>query len=287
MLVRAARPARAPLLLAAGLLLTAAALLQARRDAAAGGREAASPLLYLPSGRYLKMMSLGFDPILADVLYLWSIQYYSNYRIEDRYRYLEHIYNDIITELDPHYLDAYLTGALIMSAEARRPHSALALLDKGIARNPAAWILAFDAGFLCYNDLKDYVLAASYFEKAMQAPDVHPLVQRFHAEMYNRAGDRRASLREWSVIYETASDAYVRTVAWNHVHDLRVQVDLLGLESAIVAFRSRAGRPPRRLDELVRAGLLRSLPLDPEGRPYDYAPAAGRVAYAASQVLGR
>ncbi|HZM70534.1 MAG TPA: hypothetical protein VFB95_09215 [Candidatus Cryosericum sp.] len=284
---RAAHKSRAPLAAAAGALVLLAALLQGRVDAAIGRSDSASPLLYLPSGRYLKVVSLGFDGILADALYLWSIQYYSNYRIEDRYEYLEHIYKDIITELDPHYLDAYLTGALIMSAEARRPDLALALLDKGIERNPSAWILAFDAGFLCYQDLKDYARAGAYFEKALRAEDVNPQVRRFYAEMANRAGDPRASLREWIAIHQTATSDYVRAVAWNHVRDLKVRIDLEDLAAGIAAFRSRAGRAPRRLDELVRAGILTSLPLDPEERPYDYEPGTGRVAYGGSRVLGR
>src|SRR6266496_2372404 len=88
------------------------------------------PLLYLPSGKYLKVMALGFDGLLADGLYLWSIQYYGNYDIKDRYAYLERIYDQVITELDPHYLDPYLVGALIMSGEAHDPEMALRLLDK-------------------------------------------------------------------------------------------------------------------------------------------------------------
>lgn len=283
----AARSPRAPLAAGAGVLVLLAALLQVRLDAALRSSDGPAPLLYLPSGRYLKVVSLGFDPILADALYLWSIQYYSNYRIEDRYTNLEHIYKDIITEIDPHYLDAYLTGALIMSAEARRPDLALALLDKGIERNPQAWILAFDAGYLCYQDLKDYARAGAYFEKALRAPDVHPQVRRFYAEMRNRAGDKRASLKEWAAIHQTASDDYVRTVAWNHVHDLKVQIDLEDLTLAVAAFRSRTGRLPMRPDELLRAGLLASLPRDPEDRAYDYEPASGRVTYRGSRVLGR
>src|SRR6266850_3984632 len=102
------------------------------------GRIAGSihPLLYLPSGKHLKVMALGFDGILADALYLWSIQYYGNYDIKDRYANLEQIYDQVITELDPHYLDPYLVGALIMSAEARQPEMALRLLDKGVNNNP-------------------------------------------------------------------------------------------------------------------------------------------------------
>jgi tetratricopeptide (TPR) repeat protein len=284
---RASHRSRAPLAAGALALILLAALLQGQVDAAIRRGDSPSPLLYLPSGRYLKVVSLGFDGILADALYLWSIQYYSNYSLSDRYEYLEHIYKDIITELDPHYLDAYLTGSLIMSAEARRPDLALALLDKGIERNPSAWILAFDAGFFCYQDLRDYARAGAYFEKALGASDVNPQVRRFYAEMSNRAGDPRASLREWIAIHQTATDDYVRAVSWNHVHDLKVRIDLEDLGAAVAAFRSRTDRPPRRLEELVRAGFLASLPLDPEERPYDYDPLAGRVAYSGSRVLGR
>ena len=282
-----ARPRRWPLLLATLVLLTAAGAARTGFAAGAARRETIAPLLYLPSGRYLKAASLGFDTILADTLYLWSIQYYSNYRIEDRYRYIEHIYRDIITELDPHYLDAYLTGGLIMVAEARQPETALRLLDKGIENNPAEWILAFEAGFVCYNDLHDYGRAATYFEKALAAPDVHPIVRRFYAEMYDRAGDKRTSLREWQAIWDSAKDDYIRTVAWNHVHDLEVDVELTDLRQGVEAYRAREGRNPARLADLVRAGILAEVPLDPEGQPYDYDARSGRVAYGGSRVLGR
>jgi tetratricopeptide (TPR) repeat protein len=281
------RPRRLPLLAAALGLFAAAGLASAGAAAARRADESIAPLLYLPSGRYLKAASLGFDAILADVLYLWSIQYYSNYRIEDRYLYLERIYRDVITELDPRYIDPYLVGALIMTAEARQPEAALRLLDKGIEHNPGDWILPFEAGYVCYNEIKDYARAARYFEIALRSPDVHPAVRRFHAEMHNRAGDPRTSLREWASIWETSDDPYVRAVAWNHVHDLRVEVDITTLREAIARFVAARGRGPARLEDLVGGGLLGSLPADPEGGAYVYDPARGEVAYRGSRVLGR
>jgi tetratricopeptide (TPR) repeat protein len=245
------------------------------------------PLLYLPSGKYLKVMALGFDGLLADVLYLWSIQYYGNYDIKDRYAYLDRIYGQVITELDPHYLDPYLVGALIMVAEARNPEMALRLLDKGVRANPDQWLIAFEAGFLCYNDLHDYSRAAFYFEKALGVPGVHPLVRRFYAEMYNRAGDKKTSLKEWLEIYRTSTEPYVRNVAWNHVHDLKIDVDLADLQDAVNRFSGKEKRPPRRIQELAESGLLQTLPRDPEDRDYLYDPQTGEVRYRGGLVLGR
>jgi tetratricopeptide (TPR) repeat protein len=281
------RPRRWPLAAAALVLLAVAGFASSTATAARRTGDRGSPLLYLPSGRYLKVASLGFDTILADVLYLWSIQYYSNYRIEDRYTYLEHIYRDVITELDPKFLDPYLLGALIMNAEARQPEMALRLLDRGIERNPGDWILPFEAGYVCYNDLKDYTRAARYFEIALKSPDVNPAVRRFHAVMYSRAGDPAASLREWASIWETADNAYVRAVAWNHVHDLRVEVDLSALRAGLARFAETRGRAPARLEDLVTGGLLPAVPLDPEGEPYAYDRASGEVTYRGSRILGR
>lgn len=272
-------------LLSIGALLLAS-LLQGRIDARAAGRDQVDPMLYLPSGKYLKVASLGFDEILADLVYLWSIQYYGNYNIEERYLYLEHIYGQVVSELDPHYLDPYLVGSLIMNLEAGDPEQALRLLDKGIAHNPDRWILAFEAGFLCYNDLGDYARAASYFEQALGAPDVHPLVRRLYAEMYNRAGDKQTSMEEWAEIYETSDDEYVRQVAWKHVHDLNIDIDLGDLEDALNRYRERFGAWPGRLDLLRKEGLLEQVPTDPDGNDYRYDPRTGLVTHEGGLVVG-
>jgi tetratricopeptide (TPR) repeat protein len=284
---RLIRPGRLWLALSAAACLTAAVAVQGRIEARAASRSAVHPLLYLPSGRYLKVAALGFDGLLADVIYLWSIQYYGDYAIADRYDYLEQIYSRVIAELDPHYLDPYLIGSMIMTAEARQPEKALSLLDKGIEANPDAWILSFEAGFTCYNNLKDYPRAAAYFEKALRAPGVHPLVRRLSAEMYNRAGDKRTSLREWAEIYETAGDDYVRQVSWNHVHDLKVEVDLADLRDAVERFTRTNGRPPGSLAEIVALGVLRDLPRDPEDRLYRFDQKSGEVSYRGSLILAR
>ena len=160
--------------LAAGAL-AASGLIVLGSDAALStletGRIPGRHLLYLPSGKYLRVASLGYSSIAADVLYLWSIQYYSNYQIEDRYDYLDQIYRRVIAELDPRFVDAYLVGSMIMSVEANRDDLALKLLAEGTENNPTEWILPFQAGFLCYQRLRDYGCARDRFEQALRRID--------------------------------------------------------------------------------------------------------------------
>ncbi|HXV21737.1 MAG TPA: hypothetical protein VD811_12195, partial [Desulfuromonadales bacterium] len=211
--------------------LSAASVDLLRRDSAPGHH-----LLYLPSGRYLKAITFGYPQVAADLIYLWSIQYYSNYQIEDRYDYLDQIYRRVIAELDPHFVDAYLVGSMIMSVEANRDDLALALLSQGSEKNPQEWILPFQAGFLCYHKLKDYACAREWFERALQIPGAPAPVRRLYAEMYNRLGDKRSSLRHWREILDTADTEYVRHVSWMHVHDLTIEVDLEELNRRVELF---------------------------------------------------
>jgi tetratricopeptide (TPR) repeat protein len=234
-------------------------------------------LLYLPSGKYLRALAPGHREVLADLIYLWSIQFYSDYDRDERYTYLEHIFANVITELDPRYQDPYLIGALIMVLEASEMEMALRLLDKGIEANPESWLLPFEAGFYCYDMLHDYKRAARYFERSMKAPGAHPLVRRLHAEMFNKAGDRRTSLRYWQQIYDTAEDEYVRTVSFRHVHDLKLHVDLDLLTEAIRIHQEIHGVYPRSLQALVAAEIIGRVPKQPGGEPYIYNRHTGQV----------
>jgi len=256
-------------------------------EASRAGRGQAAQVLYLPSGEYLRIVSLGFPELLADVIYIWSIQYYSNYEVEDRFRYLEHVYGNVISELDPRYIDPYLVGSLIMSVEAKDHEMALRLLEKGMDANPEEWILPFEAGFTCFQILKDYRRAAAYFERAMDIPGAPPPIRRMYAEMFNRIGDKQASLAHWRNIYESADNDHVKDISWRHVHDLTIECDIEALTDAVESYRAREGRPPRELEDLRRSGLIAMVPVDPDGEEYVYDSATGKVSSASRWRLYR
>ncbi|MFQ5669642.1 MAG: tetratricopeptide repeat protein [Acidobacteriota bacterium] len=244
-------------------------------------------LLYLPNGRFLQVASLGQTTFMADLVYLWSIQYYGTYQNEQRFAFLEHVYSKVISRLDPRYVDPYLVGALIMVVEKKDVEAALRLLDQGMKSNPDQWILPYEAGFWAYDTAHDYARAADYFRRAMAIPGAPPSVRRMHAELFNKKGDKSTSLALWKDILETAEDENVRAIAAKHVHDLTLEVDLQHLREAVAAYRRARGRYPPRLSSLVAMGLLKALPVDPEGNAYRYAAQTGEVQAASRFRLRR
>lgn len=242
-------------------------------------------LLYLPNGKYLKLLSLGYDSVLADAIYLWSIQYYSNYERRDRYRYVEHVFDGVITELDPHFVDAYWIGALILTVEAREVDAGLRLLEKGIDNNPEQWILAYLAAWEAYHAGR-FEQAGEYFARAAEIPGAPASVVRMRAGMRNKAGDIGGAIRLWQEIAEDpASDARSVAIAKRQLRQLNVKFDLARLHDAIGAFRTDNGRFPQTLEELSRRGYIASVPRDPSGEDYRYDPLDGSVAQPGSRVL--
>ena len=119
--------------------------LKARIDRMPRRKIPGSGIIYIPSGKYLKMATFGFSAVLADIIYIWAIQYYGNPAIEDRYEHLTHIFS-IISELDPPYVDPYIVGALIAIEDTGDVGLALKILDAGLDKNPGQWIFPFEAG---------------------------------------------------------------------------------------------------------------------------------------------
>lgn len=261
-----------------GLCVTAWVLPQRSLDFRSDEFPETYPLLFLPSASpaALRASSLGFQTIVADVVYLWSIQYYSRNRTDEGRRYLWQIY-DVITNLDTHFVDAYSIGALVMSWDMGDTEMALDLLDKGIENNPDEWILPVLAGFYCYEELSQYERAADYFEQALEIPEVPDHVSRLRAGMYEFAGNLEDSLEFWADIHDETDDERVRSIAWQHVADIRVALDLEILRDAIDRFRADRGTTPRALAALLSGGYLRAIPVQPDGAPYTYNPVIGTV----------
>jgi tetratricopeptide (TPR) repeat protein len=252
-------------------------------DAAGRGNK---DLLYMPNGKYLKAISLGHAPLLADFVYLWAIQYYSDYTQADRYRYVEHVFGDVIAELDPGYIDPYWLGAVILTTEGKDEEAGLRLLDRGFEKNPSAWILPFLAGWECER-FGRFDRAAAYFDRAAKAPGAPPDLFRLKAGMTARTGNLREAISRWQdVLGDPRNNDEARAIAARQIRTLTVRADVQDLDAAIAAFRARNGRPPHSLDELVRSGIVSALPQDPDGNAYAYDPSAGTVSSAASRVLG-
>ncbi len=235
-----------------------------------------SSIIYIPSGQYLKFATFGNSSLLADLIYVWAIQYYSDYTIPDMYEYLDHIFS-IINELDPSYLDPYDIGAVIAAYEAEDLDLALKILDRGLEKNPEQWLFPYMAAHYAQMIKKDYKLAQEYYKKAMNIEGVPPIVERLYANAIFKSMDYKRALQTWLEIYKTAKDERIKKIASNHLYNITATIDIQKINEAIEKFKESYGRNPMELSQLVRAGFLDSLPKDLDGKEYIYDSRTGEV----------
>jgi tetratricopeptide (TPR) repeat protein len=235
-----------------------------------------SSIIYIPSGKHLKMASFGYSALMADLIYLWAIQYFSEQTIWDRFENLEHVFS-IISELDPRYYDPYDVGSLIAYYDAKDLDLAIRILDLGIQKNPDQWIFPLQAGHYAHMFAKDFKRAERYYKKAMDLEDSPPIARRLYANAAFEQSDYQTSWQNWLEVYETTEDERVRKIASNHLYRTKAAMDIQAINKALVQFQQKNERRPRELSELVTAGFLRAIPKDLDEKEYIYDEQTGEV----------
>jgi tetratricopeptide (TPR) repeat protein len=238
-----------------------------------GNQATLEDVLYLPSGKTVKRLSLGYSSLLADIYWTRAVQYFGAHHIQQSERYdLLAPLLDITTDLDPHLIVAYENGAIFLSQRmpdgAGQSDKAVALVEKGIRNNPAYWRLYFTLGFIHYTDRHDFKAAQQAFQKGSEVPGALPWMKVMAARMAEKADDPSTAGYLWKTIYETTTDKDIKQTAVKHLVSLRAEADIEELERRTQAYEQRFRKPPETWSDLIRAGLLRGVPQDPNGTPY-------------------
>src|SRR5579864_1714407 len=136
-------------------------------------------ILYMPSGKTVKRLSLGYSSLLADIYWTRAVQYFGAKHLRHARRYdLLYPLLDITTDLDPKLTVAYEYGSVFLSQKppsgAGQPDKAVLLAEKGVRANPEFWRLYFILGFIHYIDRHDPQSAQIAFEKGSKVPGALP-----------------------------------------------------------------------------------------------------------------
>jgi tetratricopeptide (TPR) repeat protein len=227
----------------------------------------------LRSGKLVKLMSLEYAPLLADIYWTRAVQYYGNKHVRGQAN-LELLWPllDITTTLDPNLLISYRFGAMFLSqatpAGAGRPDLAVQLIQRGIQANPDYWRLYEDLGFVYYFDLKDYPKASEAFLEGSKKPTAQMWMKVMAAKISAEGESFETSAFLWRDIYESTADPSVKKNALLHMQLVKAKEDCKQLDALANAYAKRFGRRPARMSEMVQSGLLRGIPADPLGYAY-------------------
>jgi hypothetical protein len=264
------------LMLAIAVCLAAAVLLQVWRDNGWEAYEPPTPVMWLQAGPAMKRAALGYDSLVADLFWIRAVVYFGRQRLstaKDKTYDLLFPMLDLVTLLDPRFGVAYRFGAIFLSeqypAGPGRPDLAIKLLEQGLERDPNRWEYARDIGFVYSWTYRDHKTAADWFQKASEMPNAPLWLKSTAAMTLTHGGDRESARVLWRQLYDTAEVEWLKQAAEVRLAQLDA-LDLIdGLNTVVWRYEARAGRFPASWQELAFAGVLRGIPLDPAGVPFE------------------
>ena len=176
-------------------------------------------------------------------------------------------------KLDPYNMDGYYFAQSVLVWDVQQYKIANDLLEYGMKYRTWDWSLPYFAGFNYAYFLKDYGKAAQMYMRVGELSGT-PISISLAGRYLQRAGKT-----ELAITYLTAMEKGARDPAIRKSFSIRLQAlrEVLSVEKARERFRSDRGRLPGRIDQLVAAGYLKKLPVDPYGGTF-YLEGDGTVA---------
>jgi hypothetical protein len=276
-----------------GVLFLGIAAIQSRIDDRFGHYRATEEILYIDNPLLLKKLLVGFENIAADLYWLRTVQYFGGKRLDannKNFDLLEPLLRITVT-LDPKFRIAYSYGATFLSEPfpqgAGMPSKGIVLIEEGIRQHPDHWRFYLDKGFIYYWHLRDFHKAAEIFLEGAKIEGAPYWMKTTAGRTLLEGGDRQMARALWQVIHDSAETGQQRENAAVHLRQLDALDQIDALRGIAAQLEERTGRYPDSWGELVAAGLLSEIPVDPTGAPYILDPLNRDVSVSKQSKLGR
>ncbi len=244
-------------------------------------RQNVESFMYLPSGTFLKGAALSYDEMLGDLLWIKAVGYFGGHANTDRnYRWLAHLL-DVVTTLDPLYQYPYEFGGVVLAAEAGNVDKSIALLKKGMENvskaEPRYWYFPF---FLAYNYMyhkNDYLTAAHYLEQATTFPQSPSYLPKLVARLYANADSPEVAITFLQEMIKSTEKQALKDRLTERLHQVIHRANMKRLKQGRDAFYFKFKKNPTSIKEIVDAGILPGIPVDPRGGTYYMSKESGAI----------
>ncbi len=214
----------------------------------------------LPPKEALKFVTLGYDNVYADWLWLQSIQNFgAGWVTENNVTEPISEYFDTLTDLDPQFISAYRFGNMILGENRHDYDAAQALIRKGIHLNPQDYDLPFLGLYSSIWETKDMEAARFYADRIRNIPDAPNYMKRMEEYIERKSGHLGAAFEinaRYLLQYQSHNNDIEFAIMRRRIRSVLEQWYAQDLSEAVDKFVEANGDGPRRIEELMDARYL-------------------------------
>lgn len=226
--------------------------LEARDARAESVVVATSEVLYVPDVRTTRIIGLGYDQAMADLMWVRTLGYFGKHFSGDKdYRWLEHFIEQIM-QLDPKFRKVYhwagtnvLYGRAFTNQNVRISNR---FYKKAIERFPDDFEAAYRLGLNYYVEMRadDPVekrkfreIGLSYLEMAANRPDAPDRIRSLVASISSKLGKQQVALQYLIDLYVKTTDEKTKESIKSRIDELRGAQDKSTVLAAAQAFETK------------------------------------------------
>lgn len=217
-------------------------------------------------------LAFGFRNFLADIAWLEAVQVAGSRRLSrGDYDRLD-VLLGIVNNLDPRFEVPYILGAMVLGNSPDHVRAALDTLERGKAHHPNNWLFPFYIGYIKYFSLGDPAEGGRALEEAARIEGSPPYLALLASRMLAEGREPEMALALLRGIMQQETDPTRLGILEARTREVIVERDIQLLERAVSEYAARTGARPVDLRSLVRAGLIKKIPVEPHGGRYLLSP---------------
>lgn len=232
-------------------------------DAWAPSEAAVDDIRFLPSGDLLATVSLGYEPVFADLLWIWATMLFGE-RIgqgeDDRWLgWLYHI-TDMATDLDPRFARAYKYGGIMLRVSPDFVEPSSLIFAKGMHHVPQEYYLPFGVAMNYYLHHDNQEVAADYMLQASKLPGAPFFTRNLAASMLRESNRTDVALQFLEEEFRSLPDGSAKKAVEVKIAELRYRSAADAAREVLLKWKDEHGALPDSPE-----GPGRVLPRDPLG----------------------
>lgn len=221
----------------------------------------------LPRSEFVRGLSAGFRQLAADYYWIESLQALSLAKTPDEYLDV-YGYAMMIADLDPKFRPIYMFAGVTVPTHDERGRwwntaESTRVLELGVARFPEYLPLKIVLAYNLANFDEQYQRAADVLREAAKLPGAPTYLSALATRLYSQAGNFDPALALARSVADSAPDPSTRETFERRVKEIQLERILQHLDRLLPLYQRAMGTPARELNDLLRVGLLRSIPQDP------------------------
>ncbi len=247
------------------------------REFALSGPGTAESPLYLPKASQVRLLTLGFNNLAADIGWFHTVNYFGKELQHTRdYRWLYEMC-DLITSLDPKAEHYYEFCSTLLSWIAKNPEESNTILTKGIKANPELWRPRYLRGFNYWYFLEQNDLARQDLQAASLLPNAPTFLASLASRMMVQKNELENAIAFLKDLIQTSKSDSAKRALSDKLKRAYISKNQRTLTHAVAVYRERFGRSPASIGALVADGILQQIPDDGFGGTFVYDPETAEV----------